>query len=57
MPYDFILETLNKEMYIDIFLRLWDAVRKKIPKNGELVIVFIVHDNFPAHRSVFVRDS
>jgi len=26
------------------------------PKNGELAVCFWLHDNSPAHRSVFVKD-
>jgi hypothetical protein len=40
---------VNKEMYIDIFRRLRDAIRRKRPEKWR-------HDNAPAHRSVMVKD-
>jgi histone-lysine N-methyltransferase SETMAR len=39
-------------MYIDMFRRLWDAVRRKRPEKWRTSSWFLLHDNAPAHRSV-----
>jgi hypothetical protein len=43
-------------MYIDIFRRLWDAVRRKRPEKMRTNIWFLHFDNAPAHQSVLVKD-
>ena len=48
-------KTVNKEKYIDILLRLRDAVRKKHPEKCTTNRWFLLHDNAPAHLSVFVK--
>ena len=47
---------MNKEMHMDIFRRLRDAVRRKRPEKCRTNSLFLLHDNAPAHRSVLVRD-
>jgi len=47
---------VNKEMYIDIFRRPRDAVRKKRPEKLRTNSWFLLHDNAPAHLSVLVKD-
>jgi hypothetical protein len=57
--YQFIPEskTVNKEMYTDIIHRLRDAIRKQHPVKWRNICLFNFHDNAPAHRSAFVKDS
>jgi hypothetical protein len=43
---------VNKEMYIDMLRRLWDAVRRKRPEKRRTSSWFLLHDNAPAHRAV-----
>jgi hypothetical protein len=43
-------------MYIDILRRLRDAVRRKSPEICRTNNWFLLHDNAPAHPSVFVKD-
>jgi len=43
-------------MYIDILRRLREAVRRKRPEKGTTNILFLLDDNDPAHRSVWVKD-
>jgi hypothetical protein len=43
-------------MYIDILLRLRDAVRMKRTEKWSTSSWFLLYDNAPAHRSVFVKD-
>jgi len=56
--YKFIPEckTVNKEIFIDILRRLRDEVRGKRPEKWITKGWFLLHDNAPAHRSVFVKD-
>jgi hypothetical protein len=49
-------ETVNKEMYIDILLRLRDAVRRKRPEKCRTNNSFLLYDNAPAHRPVLFND-
>ena len=42
-------------MYIDNLHGLEDVVRQKGPKKGGTTILFLLHDNAPAHWSVFVK--
>jgi len=42
-------------MYIDIFRRLRDAVRRKYPEKWRTNSLFLLHDNAPAHQSVPVH--
>jgi hypothetical protein len=42
-------------MYIDILLRLWDAVRRKRPVKWRTSRI-LLRDNAPAHLSVLVKD-
>jgi hypothetical protein len=51
------LKIVNKETYINILHRRRVAVRKKRPEKWRTNSWFIFHDNAPAHRSVFVKDS
>jgi hypothetical protein len=43
-------------MYIDILRRLRDAVKKKRLEKWTANSWFLLHDNAPAQRSVFVKD-
>jgi hypothetical protein len=43
-------------MYTDVLHRLWDAVRRKRPEKWRINSWFLLHDNAPAHRSIFVKD-
>jgi len=43
-------------MYIGIFSLLRDAVRRKRPEKWRSKICFLLHDNTPAHRSVWAKD-
>ena len=49
-------KTGNKEMHMDVFLHLMDAVRRKSHENLRTNIWFLLHYNAPAHRSVLVKD-
>jgi transposase len=49
-------KTVNKVRYIYIFLRLRDEVRRKRPEKRRTNSWFLLHDNAPAHWSVFVKD-
>jgi len=44
-------------MYTDIIHRLRDAIRKQHPVKWRNICLFNFHDNAPAHRSAFVKDS
>ena len=48
--------TVIEEMYTDILRRLRDAVRRNLPEIWRTSIWFLLHDNAPAHRSVYVKD-
>jgi len=50
------IPTVKKEMYIDILRRLEETVRRKRPEKWRTNSCFHLHDNAPAHRSVFVED-
>ena len=43
-------------MYTDILCRLRDAVRRKRPEKWRTISGFLLLDNAPAHRQVFVKD-
>jgi hypothetical protein len=47
---------VNQELYIDNFRELWDAVRRELPEKWRNNILFFLHNNAPAHRSVLVKD-
>jgi transposase len=47
---------LNKEMYINIFRRLKDTVRRKRPENWRNNSWFLIQDNAPAHQSALMKD-
>jgi hypothetical protein len=47
---------LNREMYINNFLRLKEAVRRKRPENWRTKSWFLFQDNAPAHQSALVND-
>ena len=49
-------EIVNKEMYIDILLRLRDAGRRKRPEKWRTNSWFLLYDNAPAHRPVLFKD-
>jgi len=42
-------------MYTDTLRRLRDVVRRKCPAKWRTNIWFLLHDNAPAHQSVFVK--
>jgi len=48
--------SVDKEMWIDVFRRLMDAVRWQRPEKIGTNIWYLLHDNAPAHRSVLVKD-
>jgi len=48
------IATVNKEIYSDILCCLMDVVRRKHPKKWRNQSLFLLHDNVPAHRLVFV---
>jgi hypothetical protein len=48
--------TVNKEMYINTLHRIRDAVRRKCPQQWRTNSSFLLYDNAPAHRSVFVKN-
>ena len=50
------ISTVNKEVYTANFRRLGGAVRRKHPEKYRTKCRFFLHDNAPAHRSVFVND-
>jgi len=47
---------VNKEMHIDILHLLRDAVRRKRSEKWRIKTCFPLHDNAPAHQSVWVND-
>jgi histone-lysine N-methyltransferase SETMAR len=49
-------ENVNKEMYIDILLRLRDAVRRKRPEKWRPNSWVFLYDNAPAHRLISFKD-
>jgi hypothetical protein len=51
-----IFPKIVKEMYIDIFRYIRDTVRRKHSKKWRTNGWCFLHDNAPAHRSVFVND-
>jgi hypothetical protein len=51
-----IISTVNKEAYTAIFRRLGDAVGRKHLEKYKTNCPFLLHDNAPAHRPVFVKD-
>jgi len=50
------IATMNKEIHNDIFRRLSDTITRKSPEKWRTSIWFLLHDNAPAHRSVWVND-
>jgi hypothetical protein len=56
LVYFALITTVNKELRVDIFRFLKDAVRKRRPENWRTNSWFLLHDNAPAHRSGLVRD-
>jgi hypothetical protein len=46
----------DKEMWIDVFRRLSDAVRRQSSEKFRTNTWFLFHENAPAHRSVLVKD-
>jgi len=48
---------MNKEMYIDNLRRLRDEVSRKCLEKWRTNIWFLLHDNAPAHRSLWSRIS
>ena len=50
------IATVNKEMYIDIIRRLKDAFKRKQPEKWRTNVLYLLHDNAPAHRSVLFKD-
>ena len=49
------IATVYREMDIDIFHRITDAVWRKSPEIWRNNTWFLLHDNAPAHRPVFVQ--
>jgi len=43
-------------MCIDILRRLRDAIRRNYPEKWRTNILYLLHDNAPAHRSVLFKD-
>ncbi|KAJ4448728.1 hypothetical protein ANN_00119 [Periplaneta americana] len=56
--HEFIPEgrTVTKELYVEIFRRLLDAVRRKRPEKWVENNWFLMHDNAPAHRAIIVKN-
>jgi len=54
--YEINCKTLNKEKDVDILCRLRDAVRRKGAEKCRTKSWVLLHDNAPAHRSVFIKD-
>jgi len=48
--------TVNKRMYCDFLRRLRESVQRKLFEIWRTNSRFLLHDNAPAHRSVFVKD-
>ncbi|GBO02352.1 hypothetical protein AVEN_108878-1 [Araneus ventricosus] len=55
--YEFIPEgqTVTKELYLEILKRLRDAIRRKRPEKWATNDWFLLHDNAPPHRALFVK--
>ncbi|GBL84997.1 Mariner Mos1 transposase [Araneus ventricosus] len=55
--YEFIPEgqTVNKELYLGIFKRLRDAIRRKRPEKWAANDWFLLHGNAPPHRALIVK--
>jgi hypothetical protein len=49
------ISTLSKEMYSDFLRRLRESVKRKLLEIWRTNSRFLLHDNAPAHRSVFVK--
>ena len=47
---------MNKIVYLDILLRIRDAVKRKNREKWRASSWFLLHDSVPAHRSVLVKD-
>jgi hypothetical protein len=50
------ISTVGKEMYSDFLRRLRESVQRKLFEIWRTNGRFLLHDNVPAHRSVFVKD-
>ena len=48
--------SVNKEIYIDIFCRTRDAVRREGSEKWRNMSWFIFHDNAPTHQPVLIKD-
>ena len=48
-------QTVNKQLYQDVLLRLRDAVRRKRPELWESQTWMLHHDNAPAHATILIR--
>jgi hypothetical protein len=46
---------MNKDMCIDVLRRLRGAIRKKRPEKWRMNGWFLLHENAPAHLSVFIE--
>jgi len=49
------MATVNKELYMDTFSHLRDAVRRKCSENWRTNIWFLLHNTAPAQWSVLVK--
>jgi transposase len=49
--------TVNKHGYKDIFRRLRNSVRRKLPEHWRRENWLLLQDNAPAHRSVFAQEE
>jgi len=49
------MATMSKELYIDTFIHLRDAVIRKCPENWRTNCWFLLHDTVPAQWSVLVK--
>ncbi|GBN31020.1 Mariner Mos1 transposase [Araneus ventricosus] len=55
--YEFIPEgeTVNKELYLEVFKRLRDAIRRKQPEKWATNDWFLLHDNAISHLALIVK--
>ena len=51
-----VIATLNKEMYVDIFRRLRDAIRRKHPLRMENHQLVSLHDSVVYHMPLLVEN-
>ncbi|GBN06105.1 hypothetical protein AVEN_99792-1 [Araneus ventricosus] len=49
------VQTVNKELYLEILKRLRDAIKRKRPEKWATNDWFLLHDNAPTHRALIVK--